>query len=96
MGEKRSRTPTRTDVWVLNEKALPSSIEHEPTVLKPENLQAVTFQLMLDQIHGIMKFRTTSVGARSPRPLYMPNGRAGKPRPYKDTHWIKGSDTNLV
>ncbi len=38
-------TPTCSDVWVLNEKALPGFIEHEPTVLGPDELQAVTYQI---------------------------------------------------
>lgn len=38
-------TPNCSDVWVLNEKALPAFIEHEPTLLSPDDLQAITFQL---------------------------------------------------
>ncbi len=38
-------TPTCSDVWVLNEKALPAFIEQEPTVLGTDDLQAVTFQI---------------------------------------------------
>lgn len=38
-------TPSCSDVWVLNEKALPAFIEHEPTLLSPDDLQAVTFQI---------------------------------------------------
>ncbi len=38
-------TPACSDVWVLNEKVLPSFIEHEPTILGPDDLQTATFQL---------------------------------------------------
>ncbi len=38
-------TPNSTDVWVLNEKALPAFIEHEPTLLSLDDLQAITFQI---------------------------------------------------
>jgi hypothetical protein len=38
-------TPACPDVWVLNEKALPAFIEHEPTLLTAEDFQAITFQL---------------------------------------------------
>jgi len=32
------RSGPRPDIWVLNEKALPAFIEHEPIVLKPEDI----------------------------------------------------------
>ena len=38
-------TPACSDVWVLNEKALPAFIEREPTVLGADDLQAITFQI---------------------------------------------------
>jgi hypothetical protein len=38
-------TPACYDVWVLNEKALPAFIEHEPVALLTDDLQAVTFQI---------------------------------------------------
>jgi hypothetical protein len=38
-------TPDCSDVWVLNEKALPAFIEHESTLLSPDDLQAITFQI---------------------------------------------------
>jgi hypothetical protein len=38
-------TPNCPDVWVLNEKALQAFIEHEPTLLSLDDLQAITFQI---------------------------------------------------
>jgi hypothetical protein len=38
-------TPTCSDVWVLNEKALPAFIENEKTELSSDDLRAVTFQI---------------------------------------------------
>jgi hypothetical protein len=38
-------SPNCPDVWVLNEKALPTFIEHEPPLLSPDDLQAITFQI---------------------------------------------------
>jgi hypothetical protein len=38
-------TPACSDVWVLNEKALPAFIENEKTELSSDDLRAVTFQI---------------------------------------------------
>jgi hypothetical protein len=41
----------RSDVWVLNEKALPSFVEHEPVVLKKEDIALASSRLE-DHITG--------------------------------------------
>jgi len=38
-------SPNCSDVWVLNEKALPAFIERELTLVSPDDLQAITFQI---------------------------------------------------
>lgn len=40
-----TQTPNKSGLWVLNPKALPSFLQHEPTCLSPEDLKLAAYHL---------------------------------------------------